>query len=70
MPAITELSNIDVNNQIMDGSIIPVAGAGSSTTTDQNVHIEAHFPNVSMHTQIEKAFENLVNQAYQYAYKR
>jgi len=30
---------------------------------DQNVHIDAHFPNVREHTEIEKAFNNLVNMA-------
>ena len=28
---------------------------------DQNVHIEANFPNVTQHTEIEQAFNNLVN---------
>ena len=30
---------------------------------DQNVHIEANFPNVTQHTEIEQAFNNLVNMA-------
>ena len=30
---------------------------------DQNVHIEANFPNVTQHTQIEQALQNLVNMA-------
>ena len=30
---------------------------------DQNVHIDANFPNVNNHTQIEEAFNNLVNMA-------
>ena len=36
---------------------------------DQNVKIEAHFPNVTNSDEIERAFDNLVNQASQYAFK-
>lgn len=38
-----------------------------STTLDQNVHIEAVFPNVSNSNEIEKAFNDLVNLASQRA---
>lgn len=34
----------------------------------QHVIIDAHFPNVTNHNEIEKAFKNLVNMASQYAY--
>ena len=34
----------------------------------QHVTIDAHFPNVTNHNEIEKAFKNLVNMASQYAY--
>lgn len=34
---------------------------------DQQVHIDATFPNVSVAAEIEEAFSNLVNQAVQYA---
>lgn len=34
---------------------------------DQQVHIDATFPNVSVAKEIEEAFSNLVNQAVQYA---
>lgn len=34
---------------------------------DQQVHIDATFPNVSVASEIEEAFSNLVNQAVQYA---
>ena len=30
---------------------------------EQDVHIEANFPNVTQHTEIEQAFNNLVNMA-------
>ena len=36
-------------------------------TLDQNVHIEAHFPNVTSHSEIEEAFTNLVGKASQFA---
>lgn len=36
---------------------------------DQQVHIEASFPNVSVAAEIEEAFNNLVNQAVQYQLK-
>jgi len=44
----------------------------SNNTLEQNVHIEASFPNVSDRNELEEAFENLVNKAAQYAhqYKR
>ena len=37
---------------------------------DQNVHIEATFPNVTDHNEIEMAFDNLVNKASQYANRK
>ena len=37
---------------------------------NQNVKIEATFPNVSNHSEIEEAFNNLVNEAAQYAYRK
>jgi hypothetical protein len=33
---------------------------------EQNVHIEANFPNVTQSNEIEMAFDNLVNKASQY----
>ena len=37
---------------------------------EQQVHIEASFPGVSDHSEIEEAFNNLVNQAAQYANRK
>lgn len=37
---------------------------------EQNVHIEAEFPNVTNHSEIEQAFNNLVNMASQYANRK
>jgi hypothetical protein len=41
-----------------------------SSQLEQNVKIEASFPNVSSSSEIEKAFNNLVNSASQYAYRK
>ena len=40
-----------------------------SEPLEQNVHIEASFPNVSDRNEIEEAFSNLINLASQYAYR-
>jgi len=40
-----------------------LTGVNNTEQLDQNVHIEANFPNVTQHTEIEQAFENLVNMA-------
>ena len=37
---------------------------------EQNVHIEASFPNVENRSEIEEAFNNLINQASQYANRK
>jgi hypothetical protein len=37
---------------------------------EQNVTIEANFPGVSMASEIEEAFENIVNLASQYANRK
>ena len=41
-----------------------------SNTLQQQVAITAEFPNVQNHTEIEEAFNNLINQASQYAYRK
>lgn len=48
-------------------SINSLAGINTNSTLDQNVHIDASFPNVREHTEIEQAFENLVNMASMHA---
>ena len=45
-----------------------LSGVGGASAVDQNVTISASFPNVSSHTEIEQAFENLVNRASQAAW--
>ena len=44
-------------------------GYANSGTLEQNVKIEASFPNVTDHNEIEEAFNNLINTASQYAYR-
>ena len=45
-------------------------GSGNnSQTLEQNVHIQASFPNVTDHSEIEQALNNLVNRASQFAFK-
>ena len=39
---------------------------GAGGILDQNVHIEANFPNVKNSTEIEDALNNLVNRASQF----
>lgn len=43
--------------------------SAASDTLEQDVHIEAHFPNVQNSHEIEEAFNNLVNIASQRAYR-
>lgn len=42
----------------------------NNSTIEQNVHIEASFPNVQERSEIEEAFNNLINQASQYANRK
>ncbi len=42
---------------------------GETGSLEQNVHIEASFPNVTDHNEIELAFNDLINQASQYVMK-
>ncbi len=64
--AITGALNGVVNgelNSIMSNATGFLGGLNRTEQLDQNVHIEANFPNVTQHTEIEQAFENLVNMA-------
>ena len=42
----------------------------SSWTIEQNVHIDASFPNVQDHNEVEEAINNLINSATQYANRK
>jgi hypothetical protein len=41
----------------------PSFNSNNSNTIEQNVHIEASFPNATNHSEIEEAFNNLINTA-------
>ena len=56
-----------IAKSILGSSQLAMAGVG---TMDQNVHIEANFPNVQSHTEIELALSNLVNSASQYVNRK
>lgn len=57
--------------QNMNNSInsIGVQSSASTGQLEQNVHIEATFPNVSNANEVQSALENLVNTASQYAFR-
>lgn len=61
-----------VNNSL--GGLLSSPSLGhvgdESGILEQQVHIEASFPGVSDHSEIEEAFNNLVNQAAQYANRK
>jgi len=48
----------------------PSVGATGSDTLQQDVHITAEFPNATDHSEIEQAFEDIINMATQYANRR
>ena len=53
---------------IFGGTLRSVGTQGlEQQTLEQKVEIKAEFPNVQDHNEIEQAFENLVNQAAQFA---
>lgn len=60
-------------NRVMglsSGFNMPISDiSATSDTLEQDVHIEAHFPNVQNSSEIEDAFNNLVNIASQRAYR-
>ena len=50
--------------------VTPIGLTPGDGTLEQKVHIEATFPNVTEHTEIEEALTNLVNKASQYANRK
>ena len=56
--------------QIGGALLMPAATNMGSNVIEQDVHIEAHFPNATDHSEIEEAFNNLINAASQYANRR
>ena len=68
------LRTIDLQSELFSrglGNImIPWISDLKSETLDQNIHIDATFPNVTDHNEIEAAFDNLINKASQYANRK
>jgi len=68
------LRTLDVQTNLFSkglGNIItPWIGEMKSQALDQNVKIEASFPSVTDHNEIELAFDNLINKASQYANRK
>ena len=50
--------------------LAPASATATTEILEQNVHIEASFPNAVDHNEIEQAFENIVNLASQYANRK
>jgi len=71
------LDTIQNMNSVANQQMASLTGAadgyigtiGNVEHLDQNVHIEANFPNVQGAREIEEAFNNLVNMASMYASK-
>lgn len=66
----TILQTIDMHSMSAQiGGILSTPGfhGGESGSLEQNVKIEASFPNVQDRNEIEEAFNNLINRASQYA---
>ena len=59
-------------NDMMNSLALAAGGVTGSfgSMLDQNVHIEANFPNVQSHTEIEMAINNLINSASQYVNRK
>lgn len=58
-----KMGNLNINSLYGTSDLI------NNNTVDQNVRIEANFPNVTNSNEIQSALENLVNTASQYAFR-
>lgn len=67
-----DLNALAVKKQMISNLTAPIIAKEGLTNNnlDQNVQIEANFPNVRDARQIEEAFDNLVNMASQYTNKQ
>lgn len=73
MREVVKLKMSSMNSDIQkktDGNVQKTIINKDVQQLDQQVHIDATFPNVSVATEIEEAFNNLVNQAVQYASRK
>lgn len=69
---VRELANL-INMRAASASLFNLTSTGISSndqTLEQNVTIHAEFPNAVNHSEIEEAFNNLVNRASQYANRK
>ena len=63
------------SNSMLNSLALAAGGAtgligGLGAGLEQQVHIEANFPNVQSHTEIETALNNLINAASQYVNRK
>lgn len=73
LEAATILRQIDISAMSMAqglGNLFSPSIGGFEQTLQQEVHIEAVFPDAKDHNEIEEAFDNLVNRAIQYANRK
>ena len=68
---ILKVIDIQSANQLLGRNLSsPMFGGVGAETLEQNVSIEANFPNVTDKNEIEEAFKDLVNLASQYANRK
>lgn len=64
---ITKSIDLQAQSQGIGLGALSAAGIASSSAFEQNVNIQASFPNATSHSEIEEAFNNLINRASQFA---
>ena len=64
---ITKSIDLQAQSQGVGLGALSAAGIPSSSAFEQNVNIQASFPNATNHSEIEEAFNNLINRASQFA---
>lgn len=66
------VSVIDIQSQYnqLANTLIPSVSSYNNNGIEQNVHIEASFPSVTDHNEIEEALNNLINRASQYVNRK
>ena len=68
---ILDMIDLQAWNAQIGGSLsLPYYRDSNNGVLEQNVRIEASFPNVSDQYEIEQAFNTLINQASQYANRK
>jgi hypothetical protein len=67
---ITRVLDLQSAHSQMSNLTSPGFNGLNAETLEQEVHIEASFPNVQNHNEIEEAFKTLINEASQYANRK